>query len=239
MMHQQQVQGHLLHSSLGIHPALWVPSTPHSGPHQASHGPREVRTANGILGPSSLPETPSSESGSINSDDSFLFMRRDDGSHTQISAHDGFLKLDQFARQQFIMGLNNREVEEPVQRAFPAMSANDAIFRNTVQKVRNLYKTWKNRTLSEADSVFRDIAFVVGDELSVLRDFKALGARLSEHFKEWWLSRVFPWAEEAVRWDECSPDGMRWVKCELPTNFPLLSSNLWHARCLYTTHHTG
>lgn len=83
------------------------------------------------------------------------------------------------------MGLNNREVEEPAQRAFPAMSANDTILRNAVQKVRDLYKTWKNRTLSEADSVFREIAFAVGDELSMLRDFKALGARLSEHFQEW------------------------------------------------------
>lgn len=165
-----------------------------------------------------MPETPGSEAESINSDGSFFFMRRDDGSHAQISAHHAFLKLDQFARQQFIMSLNNREVEEPVEGAFPSMSANDATFRSAVQKVRDLYKTWKNRTLTEAEGVFRDIVVVAGNGLSEVRDFKVLGAWLSEHFQEWWLSRVFPWAEEAVRWDECSPNGMRWARCELSSN---------------------
>ncbi|OJJ78420.1 uncharacterized protein ASPGLDRAFT_62550 [Aspergillus glaucus CBS 516.65] len=123
------------------------PSTPHPGPNQVSHAlpvPRKVHMANRILGPPSLPEAPGSEAGSIDLDGSFFFMHRDDGSHTQISAHDAFLKLDQLARQQFIMSLNNWEVEEPVEHVFPSMSANDAMFRTAVQKVRDLYKTWKN-----------------------------------------------------------------------------------------------
>ncbi|OJJ84371.1 uncharacterized protein ASPGLDRAFT_327773 [Aspergillus glaucus CBS 516.65] len=106
------------------------------------------------------------------------------------------------------MSLNNQEVEEPVEHVFPSMSANDAMFRTAVQKVHDLYKTWKNQMLTEADCVFRDIAVIAGDRLSEVQDFKILGAWLSEHFQEWWLSHVFPWAEEVVRWNECSPNGI-------------------------------
>ena len=65
-------------------------------------------------------------------------------SHRQVSSHEAFLKLDKLARHWFIMGLNNWDVEEPVQQTFPLMSTSHTIFSDAVQKVHDLYKTWKN-----------------------------------------------------------------------------------------------
>jgi hypothetical protein len=57
------------------------------------------------------------------------------------TSHDAFCRLDQLARQQFIMNLDNRHAEVVVRRAFPSMSANHERFREALLKVRDLFKS--------------------------------------------------------------------------------------------------
>lgn len=87
--------------------------------------------------------------------------------------------------------------------------------------------------------MFKDIAANSAHGLTGVHDFKQLGSQLALHFEEWWLFCVFPWAEEAVDWDECSVDGMRWAKCRLASECYFLCkefTNKLHVRYLHTAH---
>lgn len=86
-----------------------------------------------------IPSPPPLSQGTATSSNSWLadsgvFPVGDDEnvSHGQVSSHEAFLKLDKLARHQFIMGLNNQDVEEPVRQTFPSMSTSHPTFSDAV-----------------------------------------------------------------------------------------------------------
>lgn len=137
-----------------------------------------------------------------------------------MSSHDGFSRLDRFARQQFISSLNNQHVEGPVRQAFPTMPDYHPTFHQAILKVRDLYKTWKNRTLKDARMAFDEIAV---NDLSWLQkemEIGTIGQALTEQFEMSWLPRVFGWADEAISFGDCSRRGIRWLRCmPFPSSF--------------------
>jgi hypothetical protein len=66
------------------------------------------------------------------------------------SEREAFVNLDLFARRWFIATLSNKYLDQPVRDTFPEMNSFHPRYKEAKEKVRNLYKTWKNRTLSEA-----------------------------------------------------------------------------------------
>jgi hypothetical protein len=131
------------------------------------------------------------------------------------TSHDAFPGLDQLARQQFMMNLDNRHAEVVVHRACPSMSANYERFREALLKVRDLFKTWKNRTLSNTQTIVNNIAVEEGLEgLQHMRTLQDLGDLLTSRFHQSWLNNVFSWATEAVNFDDYFHSELQWVRCK-------------------------
>lgn len=124
------------------------------------------------------------------------------------------VQIERYARQQFMCTLNNQDLEMPVHHVFPGMSSTHPKYKEAINKVRDLYKTWKNRTLTEASNFFEEIIVPDHNKLTHSTTMRELGSILVEHFHPYWLPRVFPWANEVVSLTECQGKTLRWLRCE-------------------------
>lgn len=111
--------------------------------------------------------------------------------------------------------LNNQELEAPVYCIYPGMSLIHKSYKEVINKVCNLYKTWKNRTLTEASKIFEEIIIPEYTNLMNATKLRHLGDILMNHFHPQWLPQVFLWANEAVSLVECKDRSMQWLKCML------------------------
>ena len=127
----------------------------------------------------------------------------------------GFERLEMYARQWLIATFSNKAIDEPIQEAFPGMSANHAVFRNARKRVRDLYKSFKKRTLTDASLWFKQWATKYQNARYLNEmDFRTLKVVLSKSFSPNWLKEVFAWAHRAVNFDLCSPDAKAFLKCK-------------------------
>lgn len=97
------------------------------------------------------------------------------------------IRIERFARQQFMCTLNNQELEAPVRRVYPGMSPIHRSYKEAINKVRDLYKTWKNRTLTEASKIFEEIIIPEYTNLANATKLRHLGDILMNHFCPQWL----------------------------------------------------
>jgi hypothetical protein len=131
-----------------------------------------------------------------------------------ISEKAGMARADTLARQWFMATLNNKTPDTVVQSAFVGMAHGHATFKHAQQRVRSLFKTWKNRTLNEARKWFADYVTIPSNQhLSDVTDFKLLKKHLNRAFELHWAVRVFPWSYEAIAFGDCTESGKRFVKC--------------------------
>ncbi|PYH93073.1 hypothetical protein BO71DRAFT_410451 [Aspergillus ellipticus CBS 707.79] len=158
--------------------------------------------------------TNSSKSSSMNSDrESFGLMAAEvnksgDINH-KLTNKEAFHTLEQNARRQFISSLDNRSLTWPVEETFPRMSPSHEVYQTAIQKVRELYKTWKSRSLHLAEMHFMNwLQFKPdGEQWQKCTDFQELSKGLSDDFEPAWVPRVFLWASPAVSYDDCSKLG--------------------------------
>lgn len=143
----------------------------------------------------------------------------------ELSEDEGQIRVERYARQQFVCTLNNQELEMPVRRAFPGMSPVHPKYKEAINKVRDLYKTWKNRTLTEASNIFEEIIVPEHGDLTKATKIRQLGDILMKNFRPQWLARVLPWANEVVSLVECENRSLRWLKCMLLSDLYLLLVN--------------
>jgi hypothetical protein len=128
---------------------------------------------------------------------------------------ESFRRLESYTRRWYITTFSNQNVEQPIQAAFPYMSPNHAVYRQAVQRVRSLYKSYKSRTLQDAEKWFsRWLAGKGNGNYAAETSFKVLKGRLSGAFQLEWLSQVFTWATSSIDFKACTPRGRRFLKCK-------------------------
>jgi hypothetical protein len=142
---------------------------------------------------------------------------------------EAFDMLEHHARRQFIASLDNRCLTWPVERTFEGMLPSHPTYTEAVQKVRELYKTWKNRSLELAERHFHTwLLSKPRDEEDWQQciDFKRLRSVLTEDFDPWWVLIIFPWANVAVSYDDCTKLGKYFLKCKLNILYYIIQINL-------------
>jgi hypothetical protein len=133
----------------------------------------------------------------------------------RVSEKAAYAKLERLARQQFLCSLSNTNVEQPVKATFPFMSPNHRDYQYACRRVRDLYKTWKNRSLKCAEDFFEQWLMVPGNESHrTVTSFQLLKDALLQQYSDSWVLSVFPWAHEAFSVDECSQYGRKFLQCK-------------------------
>jgi hypothetical protein len=103
-----------------------------------------------------------------------------------VTEKEGMCRADTLAHQLFMATLNNRTTEIVVQPALTGIDHKDPTFKLTHQRVRGLFKTWKNRTLNKARKWFD--CYILAPSNRHLREetnFKKIK-------KLWWLMSLRP-----------------------------------------------
>lgn len=146
--------------------------------------------------------------------------------HTHSSDHiraspsdvEAFKEMTLCARQQFIATLDNTNVAWPVEQAFPGISANRALYKNRVTRVRALYRTWKNKSLDLALRKFNSWILTLSPrQMQKFRnstDFILVYQAIASQFEFSWVFDVFPWAQQVLSIDDCSDLARDWLKCK-------------------------
>ena len=73
-----------------------------------------------------------------------------------LSKKEALTKANKMAQKWFIASLNNKITSTLVFNYFPRLKVTDPLYKIVANRVCGLFKTWKNRTLSEAASWFND-----------------------------------------------------------------------------------
>jgi hypothetical protein len=123
-------------------------------------------------------------------------------------------KLELYTRQWYICTFSNENVDQPVRAVFPGMPSNNQIYQNAVTRVRQLYKSFKSRTLADADKWFkiwtnsRENAKYLG-----ITNIKTLQLALYESFEPKFVSFVFSWSKRAISFEACSSNAQEFLQC--------------------------
>ncbi|OXV05599.1 hypothetical protein Egran_06635 [Elaphomyces granulatus] len=126
---------------------------------------------------------------------------------------EGYSRLELATRQWYISSFSNKEVDPPIQAALPALSGNPAEYRRAVARVRDFYKRFKSRTLSDARNWFAKwVALKQNHPYATVTDFKVLKKALNKSFRTKWLPEVFGWASKAIDFNDCTPLGHAFAK---------------------------
>ncbi|KAN0066637.1 hypothetical protein V8E54_013169 [Elaphomyces granulatus] len=133
--------------------------------------------------------------------------------NTSIDLEQAFGKLELYARQWYICTFSNANIDQPIQMAFPGMSANKPTYRKAVSRVRQLYKNFKSRTLNDAEKWF-GLWTNSKENAKYLRIKKATKLQLAlfEKFEAHHFPAVFSWATRAISFEECSPNGQDFLR---------------------------
>jgi hypothetical protein len=166
-------------------------------------GRQPAEGSSASLGESSSPSLPRAE-GDLAEDHSLVTSDVDSS----------FQQLEAYARQLYIATFSNHNIEQPVQTAFPGMSANHEVYRKAVQRVRSLYKSYKSRTLQDAEKWFcRWLSGKGNGEYASETKFKVLKEVLNRTFDFEWIPLVFTWARTSIDFEACTPLGRNFLKC--------------------------
>lgn len=130
---------------------------------------------------------------------------------------DAFQRLENHARQWFISTFSNQNIDQPIELTFPGMSSNNPLYRKARDRVRGLYKQWKNRTLKEAERWSCDwVSFPKNKSFANVTNFKTLKRALNKVFVSSWIECIFPWARRHIAFKECSGGAKVFLKCMIP-----------------------
>lgn len=131
---------------------------------------------------------------------------------------EAFEEVTLCARRQFIATLDNKRVTWPVEQVFPGLSATREMYKNAVARVRDLYKTWKNKSLDLALRKFNNwILTLTPRQVQRIRgstDFVLVQQAIASQFEFSWVFDVFPWAQQVLCIDDCSSLGRDWLQCK-------------------------
>ncbi|PWY66465.1 hypothetical protein BO70DRAFT_366533, partial [Aspergillus heteromorphus CBS 117.55] len=132
------------------------------------------------------------------------------------SDNEAFEQLTLCARRQFIATLDNKRVTWPVEQAFPGLSATRDMYKNAVTRVRDLYKTWKNKSLDLALRKFNNWILTLtprqAHKIRASMDFILVNQAIASRFELSWVFDIFPWAQQVISIDDCSTLGQDWLK---------------------------
>jgi len=125
-----------------------------------------------------------------------------------------FTLLERNARRFFLTTLSTKCINDVVNAAMPHIRSDSLVYHEARTKVRNLFKTWKNRTLDCAVEWFRDWLDLPGSGQFVKEtDFYKLATAVGSQFTLQDARRVFHWAVESVEFDQCTSTGRAFIKC--------------------------
>jgi hypothetical protein len=124
-----------------------------------------------------------------------------------------FTRLEQYAHQHFLSRLNIKALNNLVQAAFPNMSLNHPIYQTAITKVRSLYKVWKFRTLQEAKACFNTWLEISRNRAysKEINPCKLKGVLNKQYSKEW-TQQIFRWSTEAVSINNCTSEGLAFLR---------------------------
>ena len=129
-----------------------------------------------------------------------------------------FTALERNARRFYISSLSTHGIYEVVDATMPHIRSDEPVYHEAKTKVRNLFKTWKNRTLACAEEWFRDWLDLPGNrKYSKQTDFVKLVKAVRRKSTLQDAKRVFHWAVESVEFEQCSPTGRAFIKCMTPS----------------------
>jgi hypothetical protein len=132
---------------------------------------------------------------------------------------DAFERLENYTRRWFISTFSNQNVEQPIELTFPGMSSNNPAYQKARDRVRGLYKQWKNRTLKEAERWSCDwVSYPEHKKYANQTDFRTLKRALNKAFVINWVEFIFPWARRHIAFNECSNKAKVFLKCTVTPN---------------------
>jgi hypothetical protein len=141
------------------------------------------------------------------------------GPNVSIDCEQAFGMLELYTRQWYICTFSNAHIDPPIRMAFPGMSSNEPTYRKAVSRVRQLYKNFKSRTLTDAEKWFGLWTNSKGNgKYLEITDVAKLQLALYKNFEAYDFPSVFSWATRAISFEECSPDGQDFLRCMI---FPL------------------
>jgi hypothetical protein len=137
-----------------------------------------------------------------------------DSGRRQVKGKEMFTLLERNARRFFLTTLSTKCINDVVNATMPHIRSDSLVYHEARTKVRNLFKTWKNRTLDCAVEWFRDWLDLPGSGQFVKEtDFYKLATAVGSQFTLQDARRVFHWAVEAVEFDQCTSTGRAFIKC--------------------------
>ncbi|KAA8642565.1 hypothetical protein EYZ11_010760 [Aspergillus tanneri] len=93
------------------------------------------------------------------------------------------------------------------------MSPSNKIYQEFEKRVRDLYKSWKNKTLDNAVLTFRRWGQLPGNEgVFDCEDQKALRKIISNNYVPSWSAEIFTFAHQVISYQECTELGKRWLR---------------------------
>lgn len=199
-------------------------------PRPSHPGPRNLHTAFSDAMPmrSSPPHRPNAGSSSLtptvaNTSSSFEYGNLPDNNHTEVEVdtRETRSRIQQKARQQFLMNFNSTSWEVPIKLVVPDIQVGCEAYNAFKKGVLMDMKTWKHQILEGARGVFVDW-YMEGNQFEatqIAEDYKTalidIKCRLSQAYSAIkWYPQIFPFAYKWICLDDISPLGKKWVRCK-------------------------
>ncbi|PYH93711.1 hypothetical protein BO71DRAFT_399541 [Aspergillus ellipticus CBS 707.79] len=143
-------------------------------------------------------------------------LRPESHNQQQLKDSEAWTKLTQFARRQFLSSLNNSQLQWPIETTFKGLKPSHSIYREAERRIRELFKTWKFRTLHLAEQQAYEWLDCLSpkqrNRVEWCSDFNQLYQAFDSTYEIRWSADIFIWAQEAVSVDNCSELGRKWLK---------------------------
>jgi hypothetical protein len=154
-----------------------------------------------------------------------------DSGRRHVNSKEMFTNLERNARRFFLTTLSTKCINDVVNTAMPQIRSDSPVYHEAKTKVRNLFKTWKNRTLDCGVEWFRDwLDLPSSGQFVKETDFYKLVNAVGSQFTLQDARRVFHWAVESIELEKCTSTGRAFIKCM--TSSPLFGSVAYTSRRL-------